>query len=130
MTLTKTDQKKLKSVEKALDKDIKQKYLEGLSKVFATAGLRGISREIKAGRNVRGNTILGLQSIHSGPRINVETNEVFPQSKKSRELEHKFVSAVAVTLKASGEGSIDKEAIIRAFRARDRAFEKKMRDRK
>ena len=130
MTLTKTDQKKLKSVEKALDKDIKLRYLEGLSKVFAIAGLRGIAREIKAGRNVRGNTILGLQTIHRGPTINLETKEVFPQSKKSRELEHKFISAVAVALKHSGEGSLDKEAVIRAFRAKDRAAEKRMRDRK
>lgn len=42
MTLTKTDQKKLKSVEKALDKDIKLKYREGLAKTFGVFGYTGI----------------------------------------------------------------------------------------
>mgnify|MGYP001216052783 CR=1 FL=1 len=130
MTLTKTDQKKLKSVEKALDKDIKLKYREGLSKTFGVFGLKGIAREIKAGRNVRSNVILGVQTVHGGPRYNLDTKEVTPQSKKSRELEHKLIYKLSEGLVLAGESPLNKEAVIKALRAKDRAAEKRMRDRK
>jgi len=130
MTLTKTDQKKLKSVEKALDKDIKLKYREGLAKTFRVFGYTGIAREIKAGRNVRGNVILGVQGIHKGPRYDMDTKEIIPQNKKSRELEHKLISKLSEGLVLAGEAPLNKEAIIKAFRVKDRAFEKRMRDRK
>jgi len=129
MTLTKTDQKKLKSVEKALDKDIKLQYREGLAKTFKSVGYTGIAREIKAGRNVRGNVILGLQGMHSGPRYDSDAKEIVPQSKKSRELEHKLVSKLSEALVLAGESPLNKEAVIKAFRVKDRAFEKRMRSR-
>jgi hypothetical protein len=130
MTLTKTDQKKLKSVEKALDKDIKQQYRDGLAKTFDVIGLKGIAREIKAGRNVRSNVILGIQTLHSGPRYDLSTKEVVPQSKRSRELEHKLISKLNEGLVRAGETPFIKENIIKALREKDRASEKRMRDRK
>jgi hypothetical protein len=129
MTITKTEKKKLDSIKKALDKDIQLKYREGLGKTFDILGLKGVAKEIKAGRRVRDNVIYGLKMHHVGPRYDLDKKEVIPQSKRSRELEHQIYNKINEGLVLAGEKPFNKEALIKELRAKDRAAEKKFRNR-
>lgn len=132
MPLTKTDKEKLESIEKKPNKDLQKRNVDALSQVFKELRMNGVSKEIKAGRNVRGNTIYGLEhGLHdkAGPRYNPSTKEFFPQTKRMRENEHRFIDLTNELLKGAGEKPVNKGAFIKQLRKKDRDFEKKCRSR-
>lgn len=117
----------LRQMKKTADEALKKQTREGLAKVFTKLGYKGVAREIKAGRNVRGNVQYGMRMIHDklGPRVNVTTLKVTPQTKKAKKLERKFLLTANKLLKAGGYRAISPKLLMQ-FKRKDKQFEKKM----
>ena len=132
MPTTKTQNAKLKTVKKALDNDLKKTARTGLSQAYKELGMGGVAKEIKAGRNVRGNAEYGVvMGVHNklGPRYNMETKEFFPMTKRQREMEHKWIDNTNGLLKMAGEKPMNKASLLKKLRAKDREFAKKVKKR-
>jgi len=132
MSLTKTDQKKLKTFVDILEKDVQKTNVDALSWAFKKLKMNGVAKEIKAGRNIRGNTIYGLEhGLHSkaGPRYDPTSKEFFPQTKRMRVNEHRFIDLTNELLKGAGEKPVDKAKLIKHLREGDRKFEKDVKKR-
>jgi hypothetical protein len=131
MTLTKSDQKKLKGIENLMSKELKLKWLNGLAKTFDVFGFKAVAREIKAGHNVRGNALYGINMAHDrfGPHYDLEKKKFIPQTKSMREKEHRFVSLVNKALEGAGETRINTADIFVKFRVKDREFQERVKNR-
>lgn len=131
MTLTKTQTKFLNKIEKGLDADLKKKWLNGLAKTFDIFGYKTVAREIKAGRNVRGNALYGINMAHDrfGPRYDLENKKFLPQTKAMKEKEHRFVVLVNKALEGAGELAINTTVIFKTFREKDKKFQERVKNR-
>jgi hypothetical protein len=132
MVETKKQKSQLKAVKKVLDKDLKKTARDGLSLAYRELGLNGVAKEIKAGRNVRGNTEYGVvMGVHNklGPRYDLSTKKIVPMTKRQREMEHKWIDNANGLLKMAGEKPLDKSSLIKKLRAKDREFAKKVKKR-
>jgi hypothetical protein len=131
MTLTKSDQKKLKDIKDLMAKEIKLKCVNGLAKTFDIFGYKAVAREIKAGRNVRGNAIYGVNMAHDrfGPHYDLENKKFLPQTKAMREKEHRFVFLVNKALDGAGEMPIPTAQLFTKFREKDKAFQERVKNR-
>lgn len=118
----------LKKLEHELDLRLKEQTQVGLSKLYEMLGCSGIAKEIKAGRNVTGNTEYGIRlCVHNkiAPRVDPETLEFFPMSKKNRELEEKFISTTNKLLESGGFKKIS-PSLLSDLRKKDKKFEEKI----
>ena len=131
MVLTKTQTKQLNNLDKALKEDLKKKWCDGLAKTFDIFGYKAVAREIKAGRNVRGNAIYGLNMAHDrfGPRYDLENKKFLPQTKTMKEKEHRFVILVNKALVGAGEMPINTAQLLKKFREKDKAFQERVKSR-
>lgn len=131
MTLTKTQTKQLNKLDKTLKEDLRKKWVDGLAKTFDVFGFKAIGREIKAGRNVRGNVIYGVNMAHDrfGPHYDLENKKFIPQSKSMKEKEHRFVLLVNKALDGAGEMPINIAQLFKKFREKDKAFQERVKNR-
>jgi hypothetical protein len=131
MTLTKTQNKQLNKLKKTLDEDLHKKWVDGLAKTFDVFGYKAVAREIKAGRNVRGNVIYGINMAHDrfGPHYDLENKKFIPQSTAMKSKENRFIALVNNALEGAGEVPMDKMALLRGFRAKDKAFRERVKNR-
>ena len=96
------------------------------------ANCTAVGREIKAGRNVTGNAEFGIRMcIHpkSGPRVDPSTLEFFPQSKRGRELDEKFIQKTNMMLETGGFPQMDPNLLTR-LREKDKEFEQEIAERR
>lgn len=121
--------KKLKDLEERE----KIRNQRALADVYDEVGAKGVASQIRQGKEVRANVEYGfIHTVHDkiGPRYNVETKKVVPQTKKAREIEHGWIDNVNILLKNSGEKPLDKAALLKKIRSEDRAWEKKLKNRR
>ena len=124
-------EKLLKAVEKRLNQKLKKQAQDGLSVVYRELGCNAIAREIKAGRKVTGNAEFGIRMcVHPkvGPRFNPTTGKFTPMSARGKRLEEKFVENVDGLLETGGFRKMSPSLIPR-LRAKDKAFEKRVKRR-
>lgn len=95
----------LKQIEKILNEDSKKQVQTGLAKIFVKLKCNGVAKEIKAGRKVTENAEFGIRvCVHpkTAPRVNPETYEFFPQTKRAMEYEEKFIDTMNKALEQGG----------------------------
>lgn len=125
-------QKTIKKVEARLDASLKRQARHGLAKAFDQLGMKGVGREIRAGRNVRGNVAFGIKhGVHSkvGPRYNVSTGKFTPMSRKAKTLEKKYIKLSNKLLVAAGYKKLNTTKLVSTLRKGDTAFKKKVKKR-
>jgi len=121
-----------KALKKAGDEALKKQTKEGFVKLFNVLGLKGVAKEIKAGRNVRGNVAYGIKhGVHDklGARYNPSTGKFFPMTKKAKAMESRFITLSNKLLKAGGYKPLNKRELIAELRRKDAAFKKKIKNR-
>jgi hypothetical protein len=94
--------------------------------------MHGVSNEIKMRHDVSGNVAYAMEhGVHErvGPRFNPSTKEFIPQSKRGREIEHEWIDKNNQLLDTAGEPMINKAAMLRGLRKKDREFERRVRRR-
>jgi len=127
--------KDLDKLERTLDLKMKKQVQTGLAELYETLGCGATAKEIKAGRKVTANAEYGIRiCVHpkTEPRVNPETLEFFPQTKKNMELEEKFVDRVNIVLESGGFKRMS-PSLLPNLRKKDREFEnriKKLRSKK
>ena len=117
--------KALDELEKTFDLKLKKQTQDGLAKVYDAAGCGGVAKEIKAGRNVTKNAEYGIHiCIHSktAPRVNPDNMKFFPQTKRGKELEGKFIDKVNEALAGGGFKKMS-PSLLSDIRKKDKAFE-------
>ena len=125
-------EKVLKAVEKRFDKKLRKQAQNALSEVYRDLSCKAIAREIKAGNKVTGNAEFGVRvCVHPkvGPRFDPTTGKFTPMSARGRTLERKFVENVNGLLESGGFRRMSPSLIPR-LRAKDKAFEKRVKKRK
>lgn len=121
----------LKKIKKTTDLALKKQAQDGLAKVFTKLGYKAVGREIRAGRNVRGNVKFGIRRIHDklGPRVKVDTLKFTPQSKKAKNLERNFLTTTNKLLRSGGFRTISPK-LLTELRVGDKSFKKKIEERR
>lgn len=125
----------LDKLEQVLNLKLKKQTQTGLAELYESLGCGGVAKEIKAGRNVAANAEYGIHiCVHpkTAPRVNPETLEFFPQTKRGIELEEKFVDRVNIVLESGGFKRMP-PSLLPNLRKKDREFEnriKKLRSKK
>lgn len=125
-------EKELKKVKKILDDDLKKQTQEGLYKVYKELGCLGVAKEIRAGRNVTKNAEYGIRMcVHSkiGPRVDPETLEFYPMTKKGKEILEKFVPTVDKYLDNAGFKKMS-PALLSDLKRKDKDFEQMIKERR
>ena len=121
----------LKKIEKRLDKKLAEQSRKALAEVYNQLGCKAISREIKSGKNVTGNAEFGVRMcVHEkvGPRYDPISKKFSPQTKRGKELEHKFIENVNLLLAQGGYKEMSPQ-LLPKLRKKDKAFEKRVRKR-
>jgi hypothetical protein len=131
MTLTKTQTKQLNKLDKSMKEDLRKKWINGLAKTFDVFGFKAVAREIKAGRNIRGNALYGVNMAHDrfGPRYDLENKKFLPQTKAMKEKEHRFIFLINKALEGAGEMTINTGVIFKSFREKDKKFQERVKNR-
>jgi hypothetical protein len=122
----------LKAVEKRLNEKLKQQVREGLSEVFTKLSCKGVAEQIKKGKDVTGNAEYGIRfCVHNkvGPRVDPETLSFSPQTKRAREIEHKFIELINKSLETGGFSAMS-PTLLQDIRKGDRKFERTIIERK
>ena len=104
----------------------------GLAKVFTQLRCKGVAKEIKAGRKVVGNVKWGFRHcIHDkvGPRINVRTHKISPQTAHAKSLEKKALKNINLLLENASYPTIPTGFLSDLYR-KDRSWISKMKKRK
>ena len=120
--------KALDELEKTLDLKLKKQTQDGLAKVYDAAGCGGVAKEIRAGRNVTKNAEYGIYiCIHSktGPTVNPDNMKFFPQTKRGKEVEGKFIGKVNEALAGGGFKRMS-PSLLSDIRKKDKAFEQRI----
>jgi len=115
----------LSAVEARLAMNLRKQVQKNLGEVFELTGCTAVGREIRAGRNVTGNAEFGIVTcVHpkSGPRVDPSTLEFFPQSKKGKELDEKFIKLTNEMLETGGFPRMDPH-LLSNMRKKDKEFE-------
>lgn len=121
-------QQDLKQVERLLNRSLKKQTQDGLAKVFEALNCKGVAKEIKAGRKVTENTEYGIRNcVHpkTAPRVNPETLEFFPQTKRGMKLEEKFIDTANKALENGGFKRMSPSLLL-DIRNEDKAFENRI----
>lgn len=118
----------LNKLERALDKKLQKQTQEGLSKLYEMLGCSGVAKEIKAGRKVTENAEFGIRiCVHDkvAPTVNPETLKFYPQTKRSMELEEKFIDRINKVLENGGFRRMS-PSLLSELRKGDRKFENRI----
>ncbi len=132
MSLSKAEERALGRIERKLDKSLKRQAQDSLAQIFKEAGCGAIAKEIKAGRNVTGNTAFGIRMcIHNkvAPRYNPTTKKFFPMTKRGKKLEEGFIKTTNLMLETAGFKKMPSN-LLSNLRKKDRDFEKRVKSRR
>lgn len=125
-------EKVLKAVEKRLDKKLKKQTQDGLYTVFKELRCGAVARDIKAGRNVTGNSAVGFRlCVHDrlGPRYDPTTGKFSPMTANGKRIEKKFEENINGLLESGGFKPMPSN-LIPNLRKKDKAFEQRVKKRK
>jgi len=99
----------------------------GLANIFDALSCKGVAKEIKTGRNVKENVRFGIRMcVHDklGPTVDVKTMKFYPQSKKEKVLENKFIDKTNKLLNLGGYGELT--GIKEQLRKKDAQFRRRV----
>lgn len=124
--------RKLKVLEKKLDKALKKQTQQGLADIFDELRCKAVASKIRQGRNVTGNAEFGVKMcVHDriGPRYDPIKKKFTPMSKSAKSIESKFVKLTNDMLKTGGFKPMSPQ-LISKFRKGDREFEREVKRRR
>ena len=118
----------LDTLERTLNLKLKKQTQDGLAKIYESVDCSGVAKEIKAGRKVTANAEYGIHiCVHpkTAPTVNPETLEFFPQTKRGKDLEEKFIDRVNEALENGGFKRMS-PSLLSDLRKKDKAFESRI----
>ena len=123
------EDKILKTTKAYYEAKLRKQVQTGFGKVFDELGMKGVANEIRHGRNVEGNVVYGIRhSVHDrlGPRVNVETGQFYPMTKKAKKIERNFIKYANKALASGGFIPFNAKALISEMERSDLAFKKRV----
>jgi len=128
----KFSEKVLSAIATRLEKNLRKQVNKNLGDVFIYANCKAVGREIKAGRNVTGNAEFGIRMcIHpkTAPRVDPTTLRFYPQSKRGKQLEEKFIKTTNLMLETGGFKKMNPN-LLSNMRKKDKEFEREIKARR
>lgn len=120
--------KALDELERTFDLKLKRQTQDGLANIYDAVGCGGVAKEIKAGRKVTENAEYGIRiCVHpkTAPTVNPDTLKFYPQTKRGRDLEEKFIDRVNKALENGGFRKMS-PSLLPDMRKKDRDFENRI----
>ena len=125
-------EKVLDAIATRLEKNLRKQVQKGLAEVFELANCTAVGREIRAGRNVTGNAEFGIRlCVHpkTAPRVDPTTLKFYPQSKRGKEIDEKFIKLTNDMLETGSFPKMDPN-LLSSMRKKDKEFERDIKARR